>query len=238
MSLILPHKGRLSSKKPIELVGYTSLGVSAPANAAAFTIDLTSLSGGSDTQPREGDLVVLLAGCSTYLDQTFTYPGTWTKETELYSNGTYDCNLAIGYKIMTSSPDTSVAVTLSTFGNNSRACALLAYVLRNVNQSTPIDVTTTTSTGSGNTNPPSITPSTAGSWILACGGQSEYRTNTFSSMPGLSSTHEVFQDWFGTSSILLGVGYVEWTSGAVDPSAWASTYTDRYSAATLAIRPS
>jgi hypothetical protein len=105
----------------------------------------------------------------------------------------------------------------------------------------------TVATG-GNTgvpNPPAITPSTAGSWIVVAGaGSSSSNVNNPFTNPGdLSATTNHFKSaWFDdTNEAVAGIGIkTDWAAGAFDPAQWTGGHADAanaWCAVTMALRP-
>lgn len=139
------------------------------------------------------------------------------------------------------SSDTSITVA-NTTGSNIYFNGLLVHVWRNVDQTTPLDVTTTTATtgGSNNPNPPAITPVTAGAIILAAGVGFSSPGQTVFSSSDLSNFLSVHDDnGFGGGDAALGSH--AWSgSGSFDPAQWTSS-TNRSNfpsaMATMALRP-
>lgn len=169
----------------------------------------------------------------------------YTFVTELYGNGsTNDANMAVFQKFMGSTPDTSLVVVGK--GSSSLGATVHVTAFRGVNSTTPLDVTPTTATGtgSGNTNPPAITPATSGNVIAIFGHSATsttlrtYTTASTSYMSEFLQTNSAGSTYASTS----GAGYVTGQSAGVsyDPAAWALS-TDNagnsWNAVTLALRP-
>lgn len=210
------------------------------ASSGTWSTSLTDLTGGSDSAPIEGDVVVIttVVGSNTTATATINTSG-YASEVNLTSNDTYDTGLRVYWKAMGASPDTSVSI--NNAGNTQFATAIDIHVYRGVNTTTPFDVTTTTATGTdtGQPNPPAITPSTAGAWILAAGGASSGSGSSFTSSDLSAFDGGIQSD---TYPAFVGAGhYTSWTSGSFNPAAWGggSTSTSAsWAAATMALRPS
>lgn len=206
---------------------------------SSITLSLTSLTGGIDNTARTNDIVLVLYGAANNADLSMdVLTSGYTKISDLYGNDTYDTNGSISYKIMGSTPDTSVVT--STIGSSSYGKVAIAYVFRGIDITTPIDVTTTTSIGtnSGCPTPPAITPVTTGAVIVCAGANSSaaalfttselssFITNVDISAPETSSTG--------------GIGYKTWTSGTFTPAQFGggdSFYIFSWVAMTLVLRP-
>lgn len=210
-------------------------------STAAITVSLTGLTGGLATAPIEGDLVVvvraLAAGAATDVDLTTSSTG-WTELVDLYSNDNRSTNLAIYYKRMGATPDTSIVLSAHASGQSS---GFAVQVFRGVDAGTPFDVTSTTATASDTVlpNPPAITPTTQNALILIAGGAAhDDQTDTF----GASYLTNFLSAGSSTSfDATVGMGYVSWTSGTYDPAAWTFSGTDTLSysnaSVTMALRP-
>jgi hypothetical protein len=176
-----------------------------------ITVPLNELTGGVDTQPREGDVVIVgfaTGDASTFDNRNLVIAG-FTEINELWSNDTYDANLVLAYKVMTSTPDTSVTITGGTL-STSAAGAVAVHVWRNVNISTQLDVSAVTNTGIDTAKPSfnSITPVTDGAVVICCGSSGHTAgTCTFTSgdlsnfiTSGYNDTYDVS---IGMGSIFL-----------------------------------
>jgi hypothetical protein len=218
---VVPANSPSASAAPtvIQLVGTKS-----GSGTGAVTLDLTALTGGLGSAAEEDDIVLLAFSYHSGVDQNMA-PTTsgYTELADLYQNDGFDTNLWVGYKKMGSTPDTSVEVP-----SVSRPTSVVVQVWRGVDPVTPIDATTTTAggTNSGIPNPPSITPTTVGATVVAAGA-------TASAALYVSGAPSTFYDYVGTSISFSGdVGSVglaakyNWSSGAVDPAAFATTGSD------------
>ena len=227
----------------LEYVGSNSGSVSNSGSPAAISVSLTALTGGSGAAALEGDIVIAIVGdCSSTNVNTGVATAGYTELCNLYVSDSFDSNLIVEWKIMGATPDTTVLTDVG--GTTDFASTCVVHVWRNVDQTTPIDATTTTATGgnTGDVNPPSITPVTTNAVVIACGtsGNSGGASITYSSIPGLSNTAQLQGEGPTIRDCLVGVGSVAWTSGAVDPSAWTITSDSTswsYAAASIALRP-
>lgn len=205
----------------IEYVGTLS-------RTGAGTISLTALTGGVSSSVAENDVVFVLAAGDPNAVVNIDMSGVvstsgYTLATELYGDSTYDCNFALFYKKMSSSPDSMVTLTSTAYDSR-------VYVWRGLDTTTPIDVTITTATGTGpNPNSPSVTPITAGAVVLSLGASSSF------SPPSTAPS--------GYSNVGSGNKCVAasktWTSGAEDPGAWSGGVGPTYAwcACSVALRP-
>lgn len=198
-----------------------------------------NLTGGLASSASEGDLVLVWFGTGSTLDRNLVVSG-YTEITELYSDDTYDANLVVAYKFMEVTPDNTFVLTGGTL-STADAGAVVVQVFRGVDSIVPLDVVTTTATGASSVlaNPPSITPSSAGAWVVAGGaGAHNAGTKTYSSS-NLTNFRSVGAD--DTNDVTVGAGYHQWISGAFDPAAFtfSASNSESYSwaAATLALHP-
>ena len=208
---------------------------------SVVNVSLTDLTGGSDTAPSAGDFVVVYYGTgSNSTARAITVNSSYTNLTKIAANDTYDTNLVVGYKRMGSTPDTSVQVsgTLDT----ADAGAVVVHVFRGVDETSPLDVTSITATGTDSVlcNPGAITPTTAGAWIIAGGAGAHIGGTEIYSSSDLTSFRTVGAN--DTYDVTVGAGLkTDWTSGPFDPAAftWSDSSATSYSwaAYTIALRP-
>ena len=195
--------------------------------SGAGTISLTALTGGVSSSVAENDVVFVLASgdfnATTNIDMSSVVSTSgYTLATELYGNSTSDCNFALFYKKMGSSPDSTVTLTSTAYDSR-------VYVWRGLDTTTPIDVTITTATGTGpNPNSPSVTPITTGAVILSLGATTVFTTQT--APAGYGNV--------GNNNKCVAASKA-WTSGDEDPAAWTggSGGTYAWCACSVALRP-
>lgn len=231
-----------SGAQPIEYVG--SRVVSYSGTTSNISVSLTSLSGGVSSAPEVGDLVIVYFGTASLTNRDLVVAG-YTELVDITSYTTSNdytgTNLAVAYKFMGSTPDTTVTITGGTFSAND-AGAVYVSVWRNVNTTTPFDVTVQTGTDrfGADAQAPSITPVTAGAFIVvgAVGGHLQ-GTHTFTSSD-LSDFKTAGRD--DTYDITVGGGYKQWVSGTFAPARFGFTgigdqQYDTACSVTLALRP-
>lgn len=207
-------------------------------SASSVNVNFALTGGTGETTPKAGDLVLLSIAIGANGTTLLSELGTYTTLTRLVANDTYDCILYVGYRIMGAIPDTTFPVMSSISTANAQTATV--YVFRNVDQVTPIDIATATTTGTNSrtVNPPAIAPVTTNSTIVAIGAGAYTTTNNLYT----SSTLTRFNSVLSTDTInsVQGVGYFEWQSGAYDPAAFtiaSSTTSDSWCSATVALRP-
>lgn len=206
----------------IELVGYVT-------TATSGSLSLTSLTGGSASAPSENDIVfVAVAGGGSDTDISIS---GYTEVADLYANSTLDTNLGVFYKVMGSTPDTSVDIPSL---NSVRA---VVYVLRGFDLGTPADATATTSTATNTSrpNPAAITTVTNDAWVIILSAGTSTGTWTAPSGYTNAATRN------GTTVSVMVASKLVATAGSENPGSWSTTADNQtfYSAAsvTFALRP-
>lgn len=214
--------------------GYSDFSNSTSGNTKTFS--LTSLSGGLASAPSTGDIVIACVSFNDATDRNITCTG-YTEVADLYSNGTYDSQLGVFYKVL-SSADTSVAFDLGT----NVAASFCVHVWRYINSS-PLDATSTTATFGGSTsaNPPSITTTTNNAIVLAIGSAAAV-VGDYGSPTAPSGMINFFQaKTTATNSASIGIASVlQSTVGSYNPAVFStspSSSTGTWCAVTMALRP-
>jgi hypothetical protein len=221
------------------------------ATSGTLAVSLATLADENNNvvSPQIDDLIVINYGTGSTADRSFATPtdtagNTYSEWVQQYSDGsTSDTNHVIWAAFVDSVP-TSISVPNS--GSNSDALTCEVFVFRGVNRTTPLDVTITTATGTGTGRPdaPSITPSTAGAWIMTCMASAAAAATAYTIPSDLSATTN---HWRSTTSAdtndsMSGAGLkTDWSSGAFDPAAITAGGTtgagDSWCAATIALKP-
>lgn len=213
-------------------------------SVSSSTISLTGLTGGLASQPSTGDLVMVVYGRGVNNGTTSNLSVTgYTQVANLAGKSASgdDLYFYVGYKYL-SAADT----TLSLVNSTTTESAVAIHVWRNVNSTTPIDVTSTTfASAAGSTDnarpiPPSITPVTSGAIVLSAvgiGSDTAGRTWTNS---GLDNVVSAPDDITTGQECHIAIGSDIWSSGTYNVPTWTSDDTDpSYSSAavTMALRP-
>ena len=205
------------------------------------SVSLTSLTGGIGSAPIAGDIVIVVHGNVSTGDIDPSVSG-YTELTELYANDEVDANMAVAWKIMGGSPDTSVTVFQDGGASNGHATAI--HVWRGAHQTVPFNVTTTTATGTSSDKPdsPTITPTTAGSVVFTVGmaAQDDTAAATMTAPAGYTDNDFVAKGDGGSRSAIAVIASKAWVSGAEDPGAWSGGEVDTsnsWVAATLVLQP-
>jgi hypothetical protein len=189
-------------------------------NTSTTNISLTNLTGGANTAPLEGDLVVIAVATGSDVNQPQTVTD-YTQIASLYSNGeNRDTNLWVGYKVMGSTPDTTV--TIPGTGTVDDAQTVAIHVWRNLRF---VNGTTNISTTSAIPNPPSITVSEANSVVLVVGaGAHDSGIDTFSASYANNFITTGSND---SDDSTIGMGSVDRpTPGVYDPPAFTFSASD------------
>ena len=224
----------------IEYVGGQVAGRANPSNATAVTFALT---GGLASVPAAGDLVIVTAVTGSAAGtpaMAITTPTGYTALGQLNQSAvTADTSMDVSYKVMGGTPDTTVTIPGTT--NNAWAEAYAIQVFRGVDSTTPMDVAAVSAggTATGRPNPASITPTTAGAYVVICGGGAAGTGATYTA-PANYTTNFLTANGADTTDAMVGCGYRAWTSGAEDPAAYTGGTTganDSWCAYTLALRP-
>lgn len=221
-------------------ISYVGGQTSGRTGAASTTNVTFALTGGSDSTPQDGDLVLIACACGT---TGVTTPGPaqaisgYTALGQVFSDGTTEISLNVSYKRMTSTPDTQF--TVPSTGATGRGQAWTVQVFRGVDPAA--DLTTLFNTSSSTTatmpNPPSMTPTEAGSWVAICGATAIATGATFTPPANFVDDFLTFRQ-NDTTDACIGSGYWGgWTSGAVDPAAYTSWGGTAASAAFTIVLP-
>lgn len=213
------------------------------AGAASTTNVTYALTGGSNSTPQAGDLVVITMVVGSQARnpaQAVTAPATFTSLGQLNPNTqTYDTSMNVSYKFMGGTPDTTF--TAPSTGNVADAQRWTVQVFRGVDPTTPLDVAAVAASavGTSRCNPGSITPTTTGAWVVICGGGAA-ATGAAYTAPANYTTNFLTGFTADTNDALVGSGYRAWTSGAEDPAVYtggSTATTSSWAAYTIALRP-
>lgn len=224
-----------------QFVGGKAVGLAGTGANINSNVGLTDLTGGLNTAPQEGDLVVVgfTLGSATGSDSNLVVSSGYTEAAETFANDDNESNLVVAYKFMGSTPDTQVTVNPGSMGHSANAMAVAVHVWRGVDPTTPLDVAAVPVSGTNTSlpNPAAITPVTTGAIIIACGAGSTNAT-AFNAPSDLTNFVTVGQA--DTVNSHIGMGSVVWAGGSFNPEAWTggSTFaTHSWTAITLALRP-
>lgn len=191
------------------------------------TISLTALTGGSGTAPIANDLVVVAVSVTSTSDLNIAMTTAgYTEDQDLYANGTNDTNLAVYYKKMGVTPDTDF--TLASFGTSGNSYAIAVQVFRGVDTSVPLDVVSTTATGTASVlvDPPAATAPASGSncLVLIGGGSSTAGAQTYTAsylsnfitIGANGSSQDAVVGMGSIKNILTAYNGAAWTFSAAD----------------------
>lgn len=195
-------------------------------NGVNVTITFTST-------PQEGDLVLVFGG---HPHQAATNLGPSTAGyTAIATHTAAAPNFGAWYKVMGSSPDTSVVCYGS--GNALDGTAYACYVIRGADPDSPFDATATTAgpTTSTNPDPPSITTVTNNALVIAMSG-----SQVTDATPGtIASYHATISGTANDSNDITvgGAMRIKASFGTEDPGAWSTWSSGANYSITVAIRP-
>jgi len=231
-------KGASASALPLEFVGGVALNSSATQTPS---YSLTGLSGGLDSAPSVGDIVIACIAFTNRINRDIqcTTSG-YNKVVDLYVNNDLDCQLGVFYKIL-SAADTSVQFNLGT----STPSLFTVHVWRNPNTGTPLDVTPTTATAfnTGVPNAPSITTVTDNTIVIAVGAGAGNTDSPMEVNPTAPSGMGNFYQTLTSAAGAIAIASISReTAGAYDPPVFGGFTGDADNeksscAVTIALRP-
>lgn len=210
------------------------------------SISLTALTGGIGSAAIEGDFVIALSLAASNQNRTLgiSTAGFETPVANLYSNSTNDAMLYMATKIMTSTPDTTVAFTGTTSSGASMSAGV--HVFRGVHLTTPLDtfvegglVRTNTQNNTAEPNPAAATPQTAGAKLFIAMVSAHVLGAVNLAQSYLSNAIVDNRDG-STTDMSLAIGTVDWTGGTYDAAIatlTGSSGTDSTASAVIAMRP-
>jgi len=220
-------------------IQYVGGQVGGRAGSTSTTNITFSLTGGLASTPSEGDLILIGVMVGTQgRNPSCAISGYSTVGTQLnVTSTTYDTSLQVSYLFAGATPPT--IFTLPSTGNIADAQSYVVQVWRGVDSTTPFDVTSVSNNGTATTraNPASITPTTSGAVVVAMGGGCASTAATYTSSDLSAFLTNRTND---TNDSSIGGGYIEWTSGAVDPAVWGGgnvNSANSWASWTMALRP-
>lgn len=229
MSGIIQSMVASFGKAPLAFVGGTT-GTSVADSSPTFS--LTGLTGGIESSPKIGDLVIACIEFDDTTDRLLTCSG-YTKVADLFENGLSRFNFGVFYKVLTAE-DTDVTFGISV----SKSSIFVCHVWRNENSS-PLDATSQTDTDNdGTPDPVSITTVTNNAVVLAIGCANNTQNNSLSNLTVPSGMTNFFG--VGDSANQLAIASIaRETAGAYDPPAFGGGGSSGVNGVvTMAIRPS
>ena len=225
-------------------ISYVGGQVAGRTNASSALSVNFALTGGSDSVPAAGDLVVVTCVTGSAAGNpamAVATPAGYTALGQLNQSAvTADTSMNTSYKRMGGTPDTAVTIPGTT--NNAWGEAYSIQVFRGVDSTTPMDVAAVSAggTGTGRPDPGSITPITSGAWVVICGGGAAGAGANYTA-PANYTTNFITANGADTTDAMVGSGYwTGWTSGAENPATYTGGTTganDSWTAYTLALRP-
>jgi len=216
-------------------VGYAS---AVSLGNGTTTISLTALTGGIASAPSEGDIVIV---CAHHTSTTIPEMSTsgYTTAASGSANDTEDSGLLVAYKFMGGTPDTTAVLSGNTISGDARTA--IAFVFRDVDATTPLDVTPTVSQVINTVlaDPPSITTGTGGKGAILMGIGGGGHSNGFRTYSQGGSEYTTFFSLGhnSTNDSTLGVGYAGVASDGTtyNPSAFTFSAADSVNYSNVAV---
>jgi hypothetical protein len=207
-------------------------GTSGGGTGASYTVSLNAtLTGGSNSSPSAGDLILVFTGEANGASVTSTCSGNTagaysTIRAHQNQADSHDANLDSFYKFAGATPDTTLTITRGA-NNTTYGSSTVVHVWRGAATATPFNVTPTIAASANGSaaNPAAITPTVAGSVVLYCGHASQLAASGTAFTT--AGTYPISRKTDGSTgdSIVMASHYTAWTSGAYDPAAFAGSTT-------------
>lgn len=202
--------------------------------ASNVTVPLNTLTGGTNTAPQAGDLVILVLGVGgvaglTYRLSSFTQIGSYGAS---HSESTA---LQIGYKIMGSTPDTSATI-LGGSGSTSFMIGVGVHVWRGFDTANVLDTAVVPATviNTGIPNPNGIITVTPGAQVIIAAASGHIGGPDSYTAPYLSNFRTSGAN--GVEDVTIGIGSILRSSpGSYDGAAWGWTQVDSTSYSNISI---
>ena len=211
---------------------------SAQGDGSTATVNVPTVSGGI----QDGDLLLVLFACCESEDNTSNVPsgmdGEWIAEYQVGQSPPSVPGMQLWYEWCSGGESGTRSTALSF----TSGWMMIAWVLRGVDPTTPLDVSITQvqSTSTGLPNPPPITPTSDDCMIAALGLKDETGADNLTSDPtnytglGYENNNQSTGGTLMAAYRLLSGG----SGSPEDPSAWVTTGgNDEWCACTVAFRP-
>lgn len=215
---------------------YSRAGATSTATSS-LTDFANPLTGATGIAAAVGDTVVVIPAIGSTADRDMIISTGYAEQADHYSNGTtYDANIGLFTKTL-SSADTTV--TFGSSGSTADAQGGIIMLFQGVDPTTPMDVAVVLGqgTGTGKPDPQAITPITPGA-VGIFGGAQAAATAVALTSSDLTGFRQVNQA--DTNDIAVGAGFIEWTSGAINPAAFgggASNAANSWATVSAVLRP-
>jgi len=222
-------------------------GTSGGGTGASYTVSLNgTLTGGSNSSPSAGDLILVFcgepnAGVVTPTCSGNTYGAYPTNGAVQNQADTCDANLAKWYAFAGATPDTTLTITRGN-NNTTHGSATVVQVWRGAHTTDPFNVTQVQvgASNSSAADPGAITPTTAGSMVIYCGHASQVAASGTAFTAAGTYPITLKNDGSAFDSIIMVAAYTAWTSGAYDPAAFTGSTTNTSvacEAVTIVVQP-
>jgi hypothetical protein len=173
---------------------------------------------------QQGDLVLLVQGSD---DGTPTTPSGWTQIVAGRDGAGVGYGLA--YKLMGATPDSSVTVI------NAGNAPSIAVAYRGVDQTTPVEVTSTLTATVSTPTPTAITPLTDGSEVVGVGWIDDDNVNPVTAPTGFDTSTLAFQPGSTAGFTVMSASRM-WPASELTPGAFGGG-TDDTEAISIALKP-
>lgn len=226
MTVSVTHE-HVDASAGIKLVGST--GTSINGNANDITVPLNTLTGGLDTLPSEGDIVVVFTSHSNGSAYSMHVPTGYTMVTQGSSDAVRQCTSTLSYKIMGAVPDTSLVIP---DGSRTQYLSGTVHILvfKGVDLTTPFGAASTiTKLDSILAQAPTITPTVPGSIMLV--GGSGGHVSSYGQFYEPVDNVLMYTTRLGNDStdVIGGFGYYEWAGGTFTPLEYVCQLADNTS---------
>lgn len=208
------------------------------STATSSLTDLTNpLTGATGIAAAVGDTVVVIPAIGSTADRDMIISTGYTEQADHYSNGTsFDANIGLFTKTLASADTT---VTFGSSGSTADAQGGIIMLFQGVDATAPMDVAVVlgNGTGTGKPDPAAITPVTTGA-VGIFGGAQAAGTAVALTSSDLTAFRQIIQA--DTNDIAVGAGFIEWTSGAINPAAFgggSSNAANSWATISAALRP-
>lgn len=219
-------------------------GTTGTGTGASYAVSLSgTLTGGSATSPASGDLIVVFAGHGNTASSAPTCSGNTSGSyialhTAIHSNDTWDTEFCTFYQYAGDTPDTSL--TIGRTNNTTFGGATVVLVFRDAGL---VTATSTSGINGAAVNPPSVTPTVAGSWVAAGGTGMLSGTDTagMTAISNMTAVRNAYGNGSTSDASTIAGYFSTWSSGAFDPAtATGGTLTNTsssWAASTVLIEP-
>ena len=234
---------------PIEIIGVATKGNNVTTGTTiSYASDFVA-PGGGGVVPATGDFILVWAVHAGTANNTGIRSAISSNSTGAFSNttalqqGVSDTNYCSSAPVHQFKGVSDTTINVGGVNAVPNTIGFIAIALRGVDTGSPLDVTPTEAAGAstGASNPPSITPVTAGALILALYGAAQGTGAAFTAAPsGMTKYFKNFEVLNGQDTAMAIAVKDDWISGAFDPgtcSGGTTAASDSWTGVTVALRP-